>query len=230
MSDRHPVFPLETATLIIILFHLQQQLPTNAVYSKPPKCPQNSSLSHLRGLVDLSHQHAGGNVVTTKAEICATPPQNRRRFFIPKHLRSPFGIYKNRNNNNNGAVQADQNYTFSGKTVDNDIIIHVLISETLNRHQKAFFHKNFAGFASSMNSSSNSEMGLLSNSSPSQSLVKVKSSANKENKLQRFGGAVVNGGTLVFGKIKSLWSHNSTGLNTMLSDHRRKSQENLGLY
>lgn len=81
-----------------------------------------------------------------------------------------------------------------------------------------------------MNSSTNSELGLLSNSSPSQSLVKVKSSSNKENKLQRFGGAVVNGGTLVFGKIKSLWSHNSTGLNTMLADSRRKSQENLGLY
>lgn len=81
-----------------------------------------------------------------------------------------------------------------------------------------------------MNSSTNSELGLLSNSSPSQSLVKVKSSSNKENKLQRFGGAVVNGGTLVFGKIKSLWSHNSTGLNTMLSDTRRKSQDNLGLY
>lgn len=79
-----------------------------------------------------------------------------------------------------------------------------------------------------MNSSSNSELGLLSNSSPSQSFVKVKSSSNKENKLQRFGGAVKCGGTLVFGKIKSLWSHNGTGLNT-LADHRRKSQENLGL-
>ena len=90
----------------------QHQLPTNLVYSKPPKCPQNTSLSHLRGLVDLSHQQ---NVITTKAEICATPPQNRRRFFIPKHLRSPFGIYKNRNNNNGNAA-TDQNYTFSGKS------------------------------------------------------------------------------------------------------------------
>lgn len=82
-----------------------------------------------------------------------------------------------------------------------------------------------------MNSSTNSESGLLPSVSPSQSIVKVKSSSNKENKLQRFGGAVVNGGTLVFGKIKSLWSHNGTGLNTMLADsdrQKRKSQENLG--
>ncbi len=81
-----------------------------------------------------------------------------------------------------------------------------------------------------MNSSANSELGSLSNSSPSQSLVKVKNSSNKENKLQRFGGAFVNGGSLVFGKIKSLWSHNSTGLNTMLTDSRQKSKEKLGLY
>lgn len=91
-----------------------------------------------------------------------------------------------------------------------------------------------------MNSSTNSEIGLLSPSSSqsqsqSQSLAKVKQSSNKENKLQRF----VNGGTFVFGKIKSLWSHNSTGLNTMLSDfdrrklasdEKRKSQDNLGLF
>lgn len=128
--------------LIIILFHLQQQLPTNTVYSKPPKCPQNTSLSHLRGLVDLSHHHTtGGNVITTKAEICATPPQNRRRFFIPKHLRSPFGIYKNRNNN--GGTPVDQNYTFSGKRLDNDIIIQISLIyinfiEILRSPQKPF--------------------------------------------------------------------------------------------
>lgn len=91
-----------------------------------------------------------------------------------------------------------------------------------------------------MNSSTNSEMGLLT--STQQHLVKVKqNSTNKENKLQRFSGAVFNGGTLVFGKIKSLWSHNSTGLNTMLadsdrrrnsssSDEKRKSQDHLGLF
>lgn len=100
---------------MVFSFHSFQQqnhqLPSNPVYSKPPKCPQNTSLSHLRGLVDLNHQN---NVITTKAEICATPPQNRRRFFIPKHLRSPFGIYKNRNNNNGAAN--DQNFAFSGKS------------------------------------------------------------------------------------------------------------------
>lgn len=89
-----------------------------------------------------------------------------------------------------------------------------------------------------MNSSAtNSESNLLSNASPLQSLVKVKhnkdSHHNKENKLQRFGGAVVNGGTLVFGKIKSLWSTNGTGLNMLAdtaADRRQKckSKENLG--
>ncbi|CAH1729763.1 unnamed protein product [Chironomus riparius] len=178
--------------------YMQQPSANHAVYSKPPKCPQQQhSLSHLRGLVDVSP-----NIVTTKAEICATPPQNRRRFFIPKHLKSPFALYKNRNGNSGGS--SDQNYTFS-----------------------AFFHKNFAGFTS-MNSSTttnNSESNIYSNTSPSQSIVKVKQSKDKENKLQRFGGAFVSGGTLVFGKIKSLWSVNGTGLNMLAdSDRRQKSK------
>lgn len=87
-----------------------------------------------------------------------------------------------------------------------------------------------------MNSSTtttNSESNLLTNVSPSQSIVKVKSSNNKENKLQRFGGAVVSGGTLVFGKIKSLWSINGMGLNMLADSDRRqknnsKSKEHLG--
>lgn len=88
-----------------------------------------------------------------------------------------------------------------------------------------------------MNSSTNSETALLSNVSPTQSIRKAKHRDNKENKLQRFGGAVanaLNGGTLVFGKIKSLWSHSSTniGLNILADSDRlqsNKSKENLGL-
>ena len=95
--------------MIIFSLSLQQQSPNNTVYSKPPKCPQQQTpLSHLRGLVDVNP-----NIVTTKAEICATPPTSRRRFFIPKHLKSPFGLYKNRNGNSGGS--SEQNYTFSGK-------------------------------------------------------------------------------------------------------------------
>jgi hypothetical protein len=85
-----------------------------------------------------------------------------------------------------------------------------------------------------MNSSTtNSESNLLANASPSQSMTKAKQHGkdNRENKLQRFGGAVVNGGTLVFGKIKSLWSVNGSGLNMLADADRRqksKSKENLG--
>lgn len=85
-----------------------------------------------------------------------------------------------------------------------------------------------------MNSSINSESALLANTSPTQSITKVKHRDNKENKLQRFGGSLVNGGTLVFGKIKSLWSHSNTdiGLNILADADRlqkSKSKENLGL-
>lgn len=85
-----------------------------------------------------------------------------------------------------------------------------------------------------MNSSTHSESALLSNASPTQSITKVKQKENKENKLQRFSGAVVSGSTVVFGKIKSLWSHSSTdlGLNILAETdpHRKhKSKEILGL-
>jgi hypothetical protein len=79
-----------------------------------------------------------------------------------------------------------------------------------------------------MNSSTNSESALLANSSPTQSITKIKS-RDKENKLQRFSGALVNGRTIVFGKIKSLWSHSKSniGLNGLV-DANSKSRENLG--
>lgn len=164
--------------------------------------------------------------MATKAEICATPPQNRRRFFIPKHLRRPFDIYKSRNNGSS----SEHNYTFSGKKK----IVHdwhrIII--ILKFSCQAFFHKIFSGI-SSMNSSTNSESALLSNVSPTQSVTQVKNRDNKENKLQRFGGAVVNalnGGSLVFGKIKSLWSRSTTniGLNILAdSDLHQMSREKI---
>lgn len=213
---------LKSLNCFSLSFSLQPN--SQALQSKPPKCPQNS-LSHLRGLVDVSP-----NTITTKAEICATPPQNRRRFFIPKHLRSPFGIYKNRSNGSSAG--SEQNYTFSGKSkVFNLFFQHHNTSSSISR--EAFLHKNFSGI-SSMNSSTNSESALLANASPTQSITKVKHRDNKENKLQRFSGAVanaLNGGTLVFGKIKSLWSHSNTNLGlNILADSERlqpsKSKEN----
>lgn len=94
-------------TRLKFFFFFSFQPNSQLLQSKPPKCPQNS-LSHLRGLVEL----CSNNQKSTKVEICATPPQNRRRFFIPKHLKSPFGIYKNRSNEN--VATSEPSYTFSG--------------------------------------------------------------------------------------------------------------------
>ena len=87
-----------------------QQQQQQQCYIPPPTTSKNS-LSHLKGLMDLNSNN--GNTVTTRAEVCATPPQNRRRLFIPKHLRSPFGIYRNRSNGNGTAH--DNNSALSGK-------------------------------------------------------------------------------------------------------------------
>jgi len=89
----------------------------------------------------------------------------------------------------------------------------------------------------SLNSSANSETGLLANTSPTQSIAvksKHQHKENKENKLQRFGGAIVvnalNGGTFVFGKIKSLWSHNNSniGLNILADNERLEKKSSSG--
>jgi len=118
---------------------------SNMLYAKPPRCPQQQQqqLPHLRGLVDLS-----ANAHQLKPELnCATPPQSRRRFFIPKHLKSPFGIYKNRNNGHG----SEQNYTFSGKFVSlplplclNSLLIYLNILSVLSqKHDVVEFVRQF---------------------------------------------------------------------------------------
>ena len=119
--------------------------------------------------------------------------------------------------------------------------------------KKAFFHKSLSGL-SSLNSSMNSDTGLITTSTPNQTPTKSKPKDNKENKFHRFGGAVVNAmgvgaegkikkshlvssasyfPSLVFGKIKSLWSASTTnttiGLNLLADSERPKKRHSKNL-
>lgn len=119
-------------------------------------------------------------------------------------------------------------------------------------HILAFFTKSLSGL-SSLNSSIHSEPGLMTTSTPIQTLTKHKSKENKENKITRFSAVVnaLSGGSghsssenkqkksqfysagqlpsFVFGKIKSLWSAHTTtttaGLN-FLADQAPKGRCN----
>lgn len=118
---------------------------------------------------------------------------------------------------------------------------------------KAFFHKSLSGL-SSLNSSMNSDTGLITTSTPNRTPTKCKPKENKENKFHRFGGAVVNAmgvgaegkikkshlvssashfPSLVFGKIKSLWSASTTnttiGLNLLADSDRPKKRRSKNL-
>lgn len=100
----------------------------------------------------------------------------------------------------------------------------------------------------------NSDTGLITTSTPNRTPTKCKPKDNKENKFHRFGGAVVNAmgvgaegkikkshlvssashfPSLVFGKIKSLWSASTTnttiGLNLLADSDRPKKRRSKNL-
>uniref|UniRef100_A0A182W197 Uncharacterized protein n=1 Tax=Anopheles minimus TaxID=112268 RepID=A0A182W197_9DIPT len=94
---------------------------------RPPKCPPGSKAeSHYAsitstGLGGAPHQPSGyglmkplqhRSALNSSSEItsstCATPPQNRRRLFSPKNLRSPFGYRRSNGNADNSTLSDDE--------------------------------------------------------------------------------------------------------------------------
>lgn len=98
----------------------------------------------------------------------------------------------------------------------------------------AFFNKSLSGI-SSLNSSINSDSGLLATSTPLQTPTKHKNKENALNKFRDVVHAISEGSktklpSIVFGKIKSLWSAHSTptdvGLN-LLADNSKYIKKEL---
>lgn len=91
---------------------------------RPPRCPsaggRSESSSHYASISPAvgfggggvggmkPSQRSGLNSSSEISSACATPPQNRRRLFSPKNLRSPFGYRR-------GNSAADNSTTLSGK-------------------------------------------------------------------------------------------------------------------
>uniref|UniRef100_A0A182M6Z2 Orc1-like AAA ATPase domain-containing protein n=1 Tax=Anopheles culicifacies TaxID=139723 RepID=A0A182M6Z2_9DIPT len=85
---------------------------------RPPKCPPGSKAeSHYASITGTTHQPSSygqmkplqhRSALNSSSEItsstCATPPQNRRRLFSPKNLRSPFGYRRSNGNADNSTL------------------------------------------------------------------------------------------------------------------------------
>ncbi|XP_058821683.1 protein TANC2 isoform X2 [Topomyia yanbarensis] len=85
---------------------------------RPPRCPSGTSKpeSHYASISNTTFglgmkpsQRSGLNSSSEiSSSACATPPQNRRRLFSPKNLRSPFGYRRNNNATDNSTLSDDE--------------------------------------------------------------------------------------------------------------------------
>ncbi|XP_065085267.1 protein TANC2 isoform X2 [Ochlerotatus camptorhynchus] len=85
---------------------------------RPPRCPSASgkSESHYASISTASFgvgmkpsQRSGLNSSSEiSSSACATPPQNRRRLFSPKNLRSPFGYRRSNTATDNSTLSDDE--------------------------------------------------------------------------------------------------------------------------
>ncbi|XP_052565733.1 protein TANC2 isoform X3 [Culex pipiens pallens] len=178
---------------------------------RPPRCPsaggRSESSSHYASISPAvgfggggvggmkPSQRSGLNSSSEISSACATPPQNRRRLFSPKNLRSPFGYRR-------GNSAADNSTTLSG------------LASLLN---PATYHR--AAGTSNLRSSSAASTAAATSPPPS-AVSKRQRNANDNHKFHRL--SLGTSASMVFGKIKSLWSAQSStanaGLNQLADD------------
>lgn len=173
--------------------------------------PDSSTLAPNRTKIFHARSQSGGLADIT-VHSCATPPQHRRRLFNPKSLRSPFGQRRPVNKAN----FTENSSTLSGK--QNSHIYLFLSIYTRNKEaRRLYIHKiisNQQGITS------------LETSTHSDSIVtrrirsKCSSTDNKSQHRLSLGSTSAYAGhlsSLVFGKIKSLWTAQSSTANSGLN-------------
>ncbi|XP_041760592.1 protein TANC2 isoform X3 [Anopheles merus] len=211
---------------------------------RPPKCPPGGKTeSHYASITTGSTGVAGSthlqqpgygmmkplqqrSALNSSSEItsstCATPPQNRRRLFSPKNLRSPFG-YRRSNGN------AADNSTLSGlASLLNPATFHRAttaaaskISRSMALRTTGGLSRDGGGGGGSGGSSSGGVGGgsgfnlLASHGPPMNGISKRQRNANDGHKFHRL--SLGSSASMVFGKIKSLWSAQATTVNAGLN-------------
>uniref|UniRef100_A0A4Y0BL15 RING-type domain-containing protein n=1 Tax=Anopheles funestus TaxID=62324 RepID=A0A4Y0BL15_ANOFN len=202
---------------------------------RPPKCPPGSKAeSHYASITSTTgttHQPSGyglmkplqqRSALNSSSEItsstCATPPQNRRRLFSPKNLRSPFG-YRRSNGN------AD-NSTLSGlASLLNPATFHRATTAAASKISRSMARSSGAsgqigttgggGGGANVGGAGGSGFNLLASHGPPNGISKRQRNANDGHKFHRL--SLGSSASMVFGKIKSLWSAQATTVNAGLN-------------
>ncbi|XP_053671068.1 protein TANC2 [Anopheles nili] len=194
----------------------------NKLKDRPPKCPPGKSESHYAtittttsgpgtthafGLKPLQQRSALNSSSEMTSSTCATPPQNRRRLFSPKNLRSPFGYRRS----NNGPAD---NSTLSGlASLLNPATFHRAKTAAASKISRSMAR---AGQATSGQAAGDTPVGLLGAShGPPSGISKRQRNANDGHKFHRL--SLGSSASMVFGKIKSLWSAQATTVNAGLN-------------
>ncbi|XP_058055857.1 protein TANC2 [Anopheles bellator] len=177
---------------------------------RPPKCPAGKVEPQYASIGPGSGSGPTAGATKTRSEVtagsCATPPQNRRRLFIPKNLRSPFGYRRS-----------------NGTTADHSTLSAGLAS-LLN---PATYHRATTAAASKLaRSVAGARAATGGQQQPSAGISKrqraAAGSGTDGHKLHRLSLQVGTSASMVFGKIKSLWSAQATtasaGLNQLADD------------
>ncbi|XP_035899311.1 protein TANC2 isoform X1 [Anopheles stephensi] len=201
---------------------------------RPPKCPPGGKTeSHYASITSstagtgqqpssyglmkpLQHRSALNSSSEITSSTCATPPQNRRRLFSPKNLRSPFGYRRS-----NG--KAD-NSTLSGlASLLNPATFHRATTAAASKISRSMASRTAATGPRAADGTAGDGGGgfnLLASHGPPNGISKRQRNANDGHKFHRL--SLGSSASAVFGKIKSLWSAQATtlsaGLNQLADD------------
>ncbi|KFB34853.1 AGAP004244-PA-like protein [Anopheles sinensis] len=199
---------------------------------RPPKCPPGKAESHYASITSAPSQQSGGgfglkstlqqrSALNSSSDMasstCATPPQNRRRLFSPKNLRSPFGYRRNGNGGNT------DNSTLSGlASLLNPATFHRATTAAASKISRSMARTGTGqGIASTGGGGGGGPGGggsgfnLLSTHGAPPGISKRQRNANDGHKFHRL--SLGSSASMVFGKIKSLWSAQATTVNAGLN-------------
>uniref|UniRef100_A0A182NCZ4 Protein TANC2 n=1 Tax=Anopheles dirus TaxID=7168 RepID=A0A182NCZ4_9DIPT len=192
---------------------------------RPPKCPPpGKPESHYAsipgsgaiqqsgyGLKPLQPRSALNSSSEITSSTCATPPQNRRRLFSPKNLRSPFG-YRRSNSN------AD-NSTLSGlASLLNPATFHRATTAAASKISRSMARAAASGQTTGGGgggTDGGGGGGGFASHGPPNGISKRQRNANDGHKFHRL--SLGSSASMVFGKIKSLWSAQATTVNAGLN-------------
>lgn len=197
------------------------------VKNRPPKCPQQQlqqqQIFQNSSMWSITRQPSRGiQTADVQVHASATPPTTRRKMFSPKSLRSPFGHRKG-NHESNSTLSGKLYFSFS-------IEFHSNLKNIRNLNT----NKGLASLLSSINSDSSfirkhkgDSTTVTATAAPAAAATGGATAPYTNRKLPGYAGHL---SSLVFGKIKSLWSAQTTTTSAGLNQLAGTTEINLPFF